>query len=59
MPETKTGTCPWCERHQQTLFFTVGYDEQIGLWTEWLCARCRQICRELPKRMVINDGDTD
>lgn len=45
MPETKEGTCPWCERHRQTLYFTVGqYDGK--LWCDWICARCRDVCRK-------------
>lgn len=52
MPETKTGTCPWCERHQQTLYFTIGICDG-HLWTDWICARCRQICRTL----TVNENE--
>ena len=57
MPETKIGTCAWCERHQQTLFFTVGFDCEIGFWTDWICARCRQIARALRVPVKVSDED--
>lgn len=39
MPETKQGTCPWCEKHNQTLYFTTGVKDG-RLWYDWICARC-------------------
>ena len=39
MPETKQGTCPWCERHDQTLFFATGCSNG-RVWYDWVCARC-------------------
>lgn len=39
MPETKHGTCPWCEKHDQTLYFTTGTVDG-RLWYDWICAKC-------------------
>lgn len=44
MPETKQGTCPWCERHDQTLFFTVGQHDG-SLWYDWICGECLKVAR--------------
>lgn len=41
MPETRTGTCPWCGRHNVTLFLTTGISAEEGLWADWICHRCR------------------
>lgn len=41
MPTTKEGTCPWCERHLQTLYLTMGMFENGQIWTQWVCAKCR------------------
>lgn len=44
MPETKTGTCPWCERQNQTLYFTSGFyaeGSRYVYWIEYVCAHCR------------------
>ena len=48
MVQTKVGKCPWCERHNVTLFFTYGLVDG-KLWTEWVCAECRQITRNLQR----------
>ena len=44
MPETKQGTCPCCERHDLTLFFTVGQHDG-GLWYDWICGECLKVAR--------------
>ena len=50
---TRTGTCSWCGKHNQTLFFIVWiFDGQ--LFTDWVCSRCRRICR---RRTVNEDED--
>ena len=46
MPLTKIGKCPWCERHNVTLFFSSGIVDG-ELWTNWICAKCRQAARSL------------
>lgn len=46
MPETEQGTCPWCERHDQTLFFAIGC-RNGRLWYDWVCARCLSTVNEL------------
>lgn len=46
MPETKQGTCPWCERHDRTLFFTVGQHDG-GLWFGWICGECLKVASEV------------
>ena len=51
MPETKFGKCPWCERHDQVLYFALGaYDGK--LWTDWICARCLNAARQLKQEAV-------
>lgn len=46
MPETKVGKCPWCERHKQILYFTMGqYDG--NLWVDWICGSCLNAAREI------------
>jgi hypothetical protein len=55
MPDTRIGKCPWCERHNQTLYLTTGVIYETGeLWIEWVCAECRQACRKLKE--VSGDG---
>ena len=40
-PDTREGTCAWCERHNQTLFFIVWiFEERICM--DWVCERCRR-----------------
>jgi hypothetical protein len=39
MPETKHGKCPWCEKHNQTLYFTTGVIDG-RLWYDWICGKC-------------------
>ena len=54
MPETKFGKCPWCERHDQVLYFALGaYDGK--LWTDWICARCLNAARQLRQEEVKCD----
>ena len=39
MTDTRRGTCPWCERKDQRLYFIVWYfNEQV--FTDWVCAWC-------------------
>ena len=41
-PDTRKGTCAWCERHGVTLYFIVWcFDGR--LFTDWACERCRRI----------------
>lgn len=52
-PDTRIGTCAWCERHNQTLFFIVwAFDGRI--FTDWVCIRCRRIHQ---KRTVDENED--
>lgn len=55
MPLTRFGTCPWCERHKQTLFFTVGTDDG-ELWFEYVCARCLAVCRGIVEEKIKKNG---
>jgi len=41
MMPTKEGKCPWCERHNQTLYLSVGVQNGV-LWTQWICDSCRK-----------------
>lgn len=50
----KQGTCKWCERHNQTLYLTIGIDYS-EMWTEWLCAKCRSIAN--PFHKWLNEMD--
>lgn len=52
--EPKQGTCKWCERHDQTLYLTIGIDDG-ELWKEWLCAKCRSIAN--PFHKWLNEMD--
>ena len=51
--ETKFGKCPWCERHDQALYFCTGiHDGQI--WVDYICQRCLDETREREaKRMLV------
>lgn len=54
MPETKFGKCPWCERHNVRLTFAFGqYDGK--LWCDWICFRCLDAARNLPKEVKNDD----
>lgn len=46
MPMTKQGKCPWCEKHNKTLFFSIGIMDG-RLWCNWICAKCLSIARGL------------
>ena len=44
MSETKFGKCPWCEKHNQVLYFALGsYGNK--LWCDWICAKCLDAAR--------------
>ena len=47
------GKCPWCERHNQTLFFCTGiFDNRI--WVDYICERCLDETRKIDmKRMLV------
>ena len=45
MPETKFGKCPWCERHNQTLYFAAGSYDGGRLWFGYICGRCLNVAR--------------
>ena len=41
-PDTREGTCAWCGKHGETLYFIVWcFDGRI--FAEWVCTRCRRI----------------
>lgn len=42
MPDTKYGTCPWCERENQRLQFVIAHyhDQMDRIWADWICADC-------------------
>lgn len=41
-PDNREGSCPWCGREDQALYFIVWiFDEQV--FTDWVCLRCRRI----------------
>lgn len=43
--ETKFGTCPWCGKHNQVLYFAIGqYDNRI--WCGWICNNCLEVKRK-------------
>lgn len=51
-PDTRTGTCIWCEREDQTLYFIVWcFNGQI--FTDWVCSRCRRI----HMTMTVNENE--
>ena len=45
MPNTIFGACPWCEKHNRILFFTVGVTDGI-LDYKYLCADCLELVRK-------------
>jgi len=51
--DTKFGKCPWCERHDQVLYFCTGiHDGQI--WVDYICGRCLDETRKIDmKRMLV------
>ena len=55
MPVTKHGTCPWCGKHDQTLYFTCGFFE-CRLWTEYICADCMKVKRQGWRRFEPEEG---
>lgn len=41
MQDTRTGTCAWCGKHNETLFFFIWcFDGH--LFTDWVCEKCRR-----------------
>lgn len=52
MTDTREGTCSWCGRHNQTLYFVVwAFDG--GIYTDWVCGRCRRIHR----KKTVNENE--
>lgn len=48
MPDTKFGKCPWCERHEQMLYFAIGAHDG-KLWCDYICMQCLNTARKLLK----------
>ena len=42
MTDTRTGTCEWCGREGQALYF-IAWIFENRFFTEWVCVRCRKI----------------
>lgn len=56
MPETKFGKCPWCERRELRLYFTMGsYDNK--LWCDWICGKCLNTARNLKKEAIKEEAN--
>ena len=54
--DTKFGKCPWCERHEQVLYFCTGiHDGQI--WCDWICRRCLDEYRQEEMRRFMVSGE--
>ena len=42
MLDAREGTCAWCGRHNQTLYFFIWcFDGR--LFMDWICGRCRRV----------------
>ena len=41
-PDTREGTCAWCGKHDQTLYFIV-WTCDGRIFTDWVCIWCRRI----------------
>lgn len=54
--EKRFGRCPWCERHNQRLFFCTGIHDG-KLWADWICGRCLDETREIEMRKFRAAGE--
>lgn len=58
-PEPKQGKCEWCERHNQTLYWTIGVTDG-ELWSVWICEKCRSCVGPLHRVLNgIKEGEHD
>ena len=61
MSDTKFGKCPWCERHEQMLYFAIGAHDG-KLWCDYICAKCLNAAREwqgMPGEQLYTGGAED
>lgn len=57
MPVTKHGTCPWCEKHDRTLYFVCGIEDG-RLWGEYICADCMDLKGKVWRGFEPKEGTT-
>lgn len=51
-PDTREGTCEWCGKHNQTLYFIIWcFDGRI--FTDWVCVMCRRVNNTL----TVNENE--
>lgn len=51
-PDTRIGTCPWCGREGQALYFIVWYFNE-RIFTDWVCIRCRRVFQ----KATVNENE--
>lgn len=54
--DTKFGKCPWCERHEQVLYFCTGIHEG-RIWCDYICGRCLDEARQRDARRMRIRGE--
>ena len=56
MADAKVGKCPWCERHDQALYFCTGIHEG-RIWVDYICRRCLDEAHQRDIRRMMVRGE--